>query len=387
MNHRLPSGPGVICFGCGSPDAYSVTIAEPVHAAAPGRCRSGAGVAVVARRCRRPRSGSSTRPSPGCTCPRRGTGRCAVQTTGLRAGAGAGLAGVGLRARVAVVAGGAVGLGRVRADAGRRVAGAGVVALVAAPCRRPGCAPVQAPAWQVSVCVQALPSLHAVPFGAFGFEHDAGAPGCRCRRRGTGRCAVQTTGLAPVQAPAWQVSVCVQALPSLHAVPLAALGFEQTPVAGLQVPATWHWSLRACRRPGCAPAQAPAWQVSVCVQALPSLHAVPLRRVAERARGVRADVGRAGVAVVAGSVRRAAEAVVEGQRADVRDEHVLCRDRAPGDRRSAARKVLRATTIAVSCTSTPSDSELTAPSNRAVHRHAQSRRRRDWRAPPDRRDR
>ena len=40
--------------------------------------------------------------------------------------------------------------------------------------------------------------------------------------------------------PLWQVSVCVHALPSLHAVPLGALGFVQTPVEVLQVPATWH---------------------------------------------------------------------------------------------------------------------------------------------------
>jgi hypothetical protein len=43
-----------------------------------------------------------------------------------------------------------------------------------------------------------------------------------------------------VHTPAWQVSVCVQALPSLQAVPSAAFGFEQTPVAGLQTPAAWH---------------------------------------------------------------------------------------------------------------------------------------------------
>ena len=30
---------------------------------------------------------------------------------------------------------------------------------------------------------------------------------------------------------------------SLQAVPLAAFGFEQTPVAVLQVPEVWHWSL------------------------------------------------------------------------------------------------------------------------------------------------
>jgi hypothetical protein len=50
----------------------------------------------------------------------------------------------------------------------------------------------------------------------------------------------QLTASEPVQAPDWQVSVCVQALLSLQAVPLAAAGFEQVPVAGSQVPATWH---------------------------------------------------------------------------------------------------------------------------------------------------
>src|SRR5207253_1375109 len=49
---------------------------------------------------------------------------------GVRAGARAGLAGVAAGARVAVVAGGAVGPGGVGADPRRRVAGAGVVALV-----------------------------------------------------------------------------------------------------------------------------------------------------------------------------------------------------------------------------------------------------------------
>ena len=49
--------------------------------------------------------------------------------------------------------------------------------------------------------------------------------------------AEQVTGLPPVQVPDWQVSVCVQALPSLHAVPFALAGFEQAPVDGSQVPA------------------------------------------------------------------------------------------------------------------------------------------------------
>jgi hypothetical protein len=44
----------------------------------------------------------------------------------------------------------------------------------------------------------------------------------------------------PVHAPAWHDSPPVQALPSLHAVPFGAAGFEHSPVAGLQVPAVWH---------------------------------------------------------------------------------------------------------------------------------------------------
>jgi hypothetical protein len=43
-----------------------------------------------------------------------------------------------------------------------------------------------------------------------------------------------------MQLPPLQVSVCVQASLSLQAAPFAASGFEQAPVAGSQVPATWH---------------------------------------------------------------------------------------------------------------------------------------------------
>jgi hypothetical protein len=67
-------------------------------------------------------------------------------------------------------------------------------------------------------------------------------------------------GFAPVQVPAWQVSVWVQASPSLHEVPLLLMGFEQMPPE--QVPAVWHWS-SAVQTTGLAPEQVPAWQVSV----------------------------------------------------------------------------------------------------------------------------
>jgi hypothetical protein len=103
--------------------------------------------------------------------------------------------------------------------------------------------------------VQALPSLHPVPSAAAGFEQK---PDCGSQTPATWHwsLATQLTGFDPVQTPAWQLSDCVQALPSLHPVPSAAVGFEQKPVCGSQTPATWHWSL-AAQVTGFAPVQVP----------------------------------------------------------------------------------------------------------------------------------
>jgi len=76
------------------------------------------------------------------------------------------------------------------------------------------------------------------------------------------------------QVPSLQTSPVVQALASLQAVPLAAIGSEQTPVSGSQMPATWHWS-RAVQVVVVAGVQTPAWQLSPVVQRLPSSQAVP----------------------------------------------------------------------------------------------------------------
>src|SRR5690349_6869137 len=103
-----------------------------------------------------------------------------------------------------------------------------------------GLSPVQVPVWQVSVCVQALPSLQAVESAALGLEHVPVAVS-QVSVPGAWSLAEQTTGLSPVHVPIWQVSVWVQALPSLQAVESVALGLEQVPVAVSQVPATWHW--------------------------------------------------------------------------------------------------------------------------------------------------
>jgi hypothetical protein len=98
---------------------------------------------------------------------------------------------------------------------------------------------MQLPVSQVSVWVQALPSLHCVPSFFGGFEHWPVA-GSHTPTSWHWLDAVQTTGFAPWQEPFWQVSVWVQALLSLHALPFDLFGFEQSPVAGSQVPATWH---------------------------------------------------------------------------------------------------------------------------------------------------
>src|SRR5437879_4354566 len=134
-------------------------------------------------------------------------------------------------------------------------------------------APPQTPAAQRSFAVQKRPSSQAVPSAWFGLEQ---APFAGLQTPATWHWsrAVQMTGLAPMQLPAWQVSVCVQASPSEQALPSALSGLEQVPFAGSQTPAAWHWS-RAAHTTGFVPVQVPAWQASVCVQALLSLQALP----------------------------------------------------------------------------------------------------------------
>jgi hypothetical protein len=125
----------------------------------------------------------------------------------------------------------------------------------------------------LSVCVQALLSVHSVPFGAKGFEQ-VPATGSQVPAVWHASEAVHVLGFAPVQEPPWHVSLWVQAFPSLQAVPFVAAGFEQEPLVGSHVPTTWQES-EAGHVFGFAPMHVPTWQLSVCVHALPSLHAVP----------------------------------------------------------------------------------------------------------------
>ena len=208
----------------------------------PGTCRSACRRCRRCTRCRSAAAGLEHAPVDGLQVP--ATWHWSTRGAGdrVRARARARLAGVGLRARVAVVARGAVRRGGVGARARRRVARARDVALVARGARhgvraraRAGLAGVGLRARVAVVAGRAVRSRRG--------SSTRPSPGCTCRRRGTGRTRVQVTGLRPVHAPAWHVSVCVHALPSLHAVPFVAAGFEHAPVAGLHVPATWHWSI------------------------------------------------------------------------------------------------------------------------------------------------
>jgi hypothetical protein len=121
--------------------------------------------------------------------------------------------------------------------------------------------------------VQIWLSLQVVPSAFSGFEQRPVA-GEQAPTTWHWSCAVQTTGLSPTQIPVWHVSLCVQRLLSLQVVPFGFSGFEQMPVAGLHVPATWHWS-DAVHVTGLPPVQTPVWQVEVPVQASLSLHELP----------------------------------------------------------------------------------------------------------------
>src|SRR5262249_44279862 len=116
----------------------------------------------------------------------------------------------------------------------------------------------------------------------------------------------------------WQVSVWEQALPSLQVEPSALLGLEQVPVAVLQVPAVWHWSL-AVQTTGVAPTQRPARQASVWEPGLASVPGEALAVVGEEAGAVglaRVGAGAGGGVAGAGRVTLVAGGADDRVRAD-----------------------------------------------------------------------
>src|SRR5258708_4484919 len=125
----------------------------------------------------------------------------------------------------------------------------------------------------MSLDVQALVSLQAVPPARAGFEQSPVA-GSQTPTAWHWPSAAHATGLEPTHTPPAHASSCVQALLALHGVPSGAAGFEHVPVAGSHAPAAWHAS-DAAQTIGAAPVHTPPRQLLVWVQASPSSQGVP----------------------------------------------------------------------------------------------------------------
>ena len=184
-------------------------------------------------------------------------------------------------AGVAVVAGGAVGLGRVRARPAGRIARPRRVALVGrradlgvrCPCRRP---PGRS-RWRCRRCRRCTTCRWSWP-GSSTSPSRVARPrivaliGRRADDRASPTCSRHPDRCPPA----------CRALPSSQVAPLALAGFEHVPLAGSHVPAVWHWS--AAVQTLAVPPHAPALeQTSLLVQALLSLHAVPVLMVTAHA--------------------------------------------------------------------------------------------------------
>jgi hypothetical protein len=96
-------------------------------------------------------------------------------------------------------------------------------------------APTQVPAWHESVCVHAVPSLHAVPFGLL-FVTQPSTVSQEVSLHGFNVAKHETGELTEHEPLPLQASPVVQALESLHAVPDVFGGFVHAPVAGVHVP-------------------------------------------------------------------------------------------------------------------------------------------------------
>src|SRR5207244_233078 len=147
----------------------------------------------------------------------------------VAAGAEPALAGVGLRAGVAVVAGGTIGLGRVRARARGGSAGAGGVGLIGGGAGDGGAARAHAPLAGVGLgAAIAVAAGRAVGLGRVRAGAASGITGAGDMTLIGGRA---NDGVAAGEAPLWQVSVCVQASPSSQD---AVFGVCTQPVTGSQ---------------------------------------------------------------------------------------------------------------------------------------------------------
>jgi hypothetical protein len=133
---------------------------------------------------------------------------------------------------------------------------------------------IAAPGWHVPP-PHVSPTVHALPSSQAAVLEGCWQPSVALQTSSVHPLSsLQSRGAPGIQDPPKQLSESVQTFPSLQALPLGLTGLEQTPVPVLQTPGSWHVSL-AVQTTGLAPLQVPDWQVSVCVHALPSLHDVP----------------------------------------------------------------------------------------------------------------
>src|SRR5262245_12207165 len=124
---------------------------------------------------------------------------------------------------------------------------------------------VQMPAWQVSVPLHTLPSLHDVPFATGVFRQPATGSQVSVVQ---GLLSLQLSGVPAVQVPAWHGSSPLHAFSSLQEVPFATTVCWQ-PATGSQVSVV-H-GLLSSQLSGVPAVQVPAWHVSSPLHTLPSL--------------------------------------------------------------------------------------------------------------------
>jgi hypothetical protein len=131
---------------------------------------------------------------------------------------------------------------------------------------------VQVPAWQVSLPLHRLPSVHDVPLGREGCWHPVTGLQLSVVHALP---SLQTRGVPPAQKPLWQVSSPLQTLPSVHDEPSASAVCWQ-PATGSQLSVVHEFESPQAR--GAPAVHEPLWQVSLPLQTLPSAHDEPFGR-------------------------------------------------------------------------------------------------------------
>jgi hypothetical protein len=147
-----------------------------------------------------------------------------------------------------------------------------VVQSVAAGQITGGVVCAQDPLWHVDTPLQRLPSSQLVPSDLL-VTGQIPVAGTQAPTVVQAVAAGHTTAVPAEQTPLWQVSMPLQRLPSSQLVPLDLLVTGQRPVAGSHVPTVVQ--AVGAGQTTAVPEQTPFWQVSPVVQALPSEQVVP----------------------------------------------------------------------------------------------------------------